>query len=311
MHLRSLRAPTRLPHPVAPLRHAQEDDSLRRSSVPKPTLAPATSPQALLGARYAEPMRRFAIFGLFATLHWAGVASHLPAQQVQETIQAEPAVATVTVTNLAKGQILTPAVFITHSDATSPLFVPGEPASAELAALAEQGRTSGLVNKFSAEPGVLSVTLLSAFVRPTKTATVNVSFDADHRLISSASMIEMTNDGFVSLLGVEVPCAGTSTYFLNGWDAGSEANTELCSQIPAPCPSPPRPGSCSVATEGAVHIHSGIHGCGGFPPETYHWLNPVAKITIAAAPELSPAGALEAACPDSYAASSDSSDDGS
>ena len=260
---------------------------------------------------YAESMGRLAIVGVFVTLHWVGTGDHLSAQQVEETQQVEPAVATVTVTNLAKGQILTPAVFITHSDAAPPLFVPGEPSSTELSALAEQGSTSGLVNKFSAEPDVLAVTVLSAFVRPTRTATVNVEFDSDHRLISSASMIEMTNDGFVSLLGVEVPCIGTSTYFLDGWDAGSEANTELCSQIPAPCPRPPRPGSCSVAIEGAVHIHSGIHGCGGFPPEVYDWRNPVAKITIEVAPDLSPAGALEAACPDAYPASSDTGGDGS
>ena len=260
---------------------------------------------------YAEFMRRFAIFGAFVALHWAGTGNHLPAQQVQETQEVEPAIATVTVTNLAKGQILTPAVFITHNDETPALFVPGQAASSELSSLAEQGSTTGLINKFNAETGVLDVTLLSAFVRPTRTATVNVKFDADHRLISSASMIEMTNDGFVSLLGVEVPCVGTSTYFLDGWDAGSEANTELCSQIPAPCPSPRRLGSCSVAVEGAVHIHSGIHGCGGFPPEVYHWLNPVAKITIQVSPDLSPAGALEAACPDAYPASSDTGGDGS
>lgn len=260
---------------------------------------------------YAEFMRRFAIFGVFVALYWAGTGNHLPAQQVQETPAVEPAVATVTVTNLAKGQILTPAVFITHSAAAPPLFVPGQRASTELSALAEQGSTSGLVNKFNAEPEVLAVTVLSAFVRPTRTATVNVKFDADHRLISSASMIEMTNDGFVSLLGVEVPCVGTKTYFLDGWDAGSEANTELCSQIPAPCPSPRRLGSCSVAAEGAVHIHSGIHGCGGFPPELYDWLNPIAKITIQVAPDLSPAGSLEAACPDAYPASSGTSGDGS
>ncbi len=266
----------------------------------------------MIGAMpYAEFMRRFAIFGVFVALHWAGTGNRLPAQQVQETQEVESAVATVTVTNLAKGQILTPAVFITHNDETPALFVPGEAASSELSALAEQGSTTGLINKFNAETGVLDVTLLSAFVRPTRTATVNVKFDSDHRLISSASMIEMTNDGFVSLLGVEVPCVGMSTYFLDGWDAGSEANTELCSQIPAPCPTPRRPGSCSVAIEGAVHIHSGIHGCGGFPPEVYHWLNPVAKITIQVSPDLSPAGALEAACPDAYPASSDTSGAGS
>ena len=221
----------------------------------------------------------------------------------------EPAVATITVTNLMKGQILTPAVYITHSPEAPPLFVPGQAASLELASLAEQGVTSGLVNKFNAESEVLAVARLSAFVRPGKSATVNVNFDSDHRLISSASMIEMTNDGFVSLLAVEVPCEGVATFFLDGWDAGSEANTELCSQIPAPCPSPPRAGSCSAATEERfVHVHAGIHGCGGFPPETYDWRNPVAMMTIEASADLSPEGSLAAACPDRSDRDSDPSD---
>ena len=224
----------------------------------------------------------------------------LPAfgQDSQPGIQEpEPAVARVTVTNLMKGQILTPAVFFSHNAQAPPLFVPGQPASPELAALAERGYTAGLAGKFRAEQGVLHVTTLAQFVRPTATATVHVQFDADHRLISSASMIEMTNDGFVSLLGAEIPCEGSSTHFVGGWDAGSEANSELCSEIPAPCPVPARPGRCDVrGPEGAVHTHGGIHGCGGFPPQTYAWRHPVAMIRIEPAPDQSPEGALHAAC---------------
>ena len=211
---------------------------------------------------------------------------------------ADPAVATVEITNLTKGQILTPAVFITHGPDSAPLFVPGQPASRELAAIAEQGSTIGLINLYRADPGVLSVTRLAAFVRPGRTASVDVTFDADHRLLSSASMLEMTNDGFVSVLAVEVPCEGSRTYLVGAWDAGSEANSELCSQIPAPCPSPRRAGSCSPGgREGFVHVHSGIHGCGGFPPEIYDWGPEVAQIVVTASESKSPPGALEAACP--------------
>lgn len=222
-----------------------------------------------------------------------------PIGNVAQAHDVEPAVATITVTNLMKGQILTPAVFITHNAEMPPLFVPGQASSPELAALAEQGSTLGLVNKFSAETGVLNVTRLSEFIRPGRTGTVTVSFDIYHRLVSSASMIEMTNDGFVALTAAEIPCEGKRTYLLGGWDAGSEANTELCSQIPAPCPTPARAGSCSAATtEGFVHVHSGIQGCGGFPPEVYDWSDPAALVMIEVSPDLSPEGALAAACPD-------------
>lgn len=212
---------------------------------------------------------------------------------------AAPAVAKVTVTNLAKGQILTPAVFYTHSPEAPPLFVPGEPASPELARLAEQGSTGGLMNRLRAEgASVLSVELMNRFVRPGQTAEIDVPFDAAHRLISSASMIEMTNDGFVSLEAVEIPCEGVQTYLLDGWDAGSESNTELCADVPARCPTPRQSGRCSVeGVEGFVHVHGGVHGCGGFPAEQYDWRNPVAKVTIEPVPDRSPPGALAAACP--------------
>ncbi len=250
-------------------------------------------------------MRRHGILATFTAFLLAGAAGLARAQD------AEPAIATVTVVNLMKGQILTPAVLITHDSTAPPLFVPGEPASSELAALAEVGRTSGLMNKFNAEVGVLSVTRLPEFIRPGQTKAVDIEFDARHRLVSSASMLEMTNDGFASLVAAEVPCEGARTYLLGAWDAGSEANTELCAHVPAPCPTPARSGSCAVnGDEGFVHVHSGIHGCGGFPSEIYDWGPEVAKVSIQVLPERSPAGALAAACPDQFAAEPEGSDGG-
>lgn len=239
----------------------------------------------------------FAVCG--AILAASLAPSSAPRAAAQEAVvPPPPAVATVTVTNLAKGQILTPTVFYTHSPDAPPLFVPGEPASSELATVAETGYTGNLINRLRAEgPSVFSVELLSRFIRPGTSASVDIDFDADHRLISSASMIEMTNDGFVSLESAEISCEGTKTYLLNGWDAGSEANSELCAHVPAPCPTPRRSGTCSVSgSEGFVHIHGGVHGCGGFPPEIFDWRNPVAKITIQVAFDRSPPGSLAAAC---------------
>ena len=74
-------------------------------------------------------------------------------------------------------------------------------------------------------------------VRAGNSSTANVKFDAGRWLISSASVLEMTNAGFVSPLAAEVPCEGARTQFVGGWDTGSEANVELRSQGPALCPS--------------------------------------------------------------------------
>ncbi|MDE0102448.1 MAG: spondin domain-containing protein [Bryobacterales bacterium] len=216
-----------------------------------------------------------------------------------ETPAPADAVATVTITNLTKGQILTPAVVFSHSPDTPPLFVPGEPASLELERLAELGITSGLSEKFRAEPSVLDVTRLNQFIRPGSTASAQIRFDASHRLVSLASMIEITNDGFIAVRGAKVPCDGPVSLLAGGWDAGSEANSERCPDVPARCPQPTPQGTCAVGpAEGFVHVHAGIHGCANFPAEVYDWRHPVARIDIAPDPAASTEEALQAACSD-------------
>ena len=62
----------------------------------------------------------------------------------------------VTVTNLTRGQIMSPPVVAAHSAAVD-LFTPGEPASPELAAVAEDADSAGLVALLGTEPGVHAV----------------------------------------------------------------------------------------------------------------------------------------------------------
>ena len=71
----------------------------------------------------------------------------------------------------------------------------------------------------------------------------------------------------------------TVQYQTNAYDAGSEANNEICAFIPGP--------SCGIffvrdpeGAEGYVHIHAGIHGIGDLSPAQFDWRNPGAKITI-------------------------------
>lgn len=66
------------------------------------------------------------------------------------------------------------------------------------------------------------------------------------------------------------------------YDAGTEADDELCAHIPGP------PTVCggegfNPSQEGDVnflHIHAGIHGVGDLSAATFDWRNPVAKIVI-------------------------------
>jgi hypothetical protein len=56
----------------------------------------------------------------------------------------------ITITNLTKGQPLTPAVIAMHAPGTE-IFTLGQPASEGLAQLAEDAQTDGLVSELEAQ----------------------------------------------------------------------------------------------------------------------------------------------------------------
>lgn len=196
----------------------------------------------------------------------------------------------VTVTNLtpgngpASGQILNGLVLATHNDDIR-LFTLGQPADAGLAALAEDADTTVLVPALLASPDVKDVqTNPDDPILPGDSASVIVEADKKHRLLSLAAMLVTTNDAFAGLNGVRLPKKGQAEFFAVAYDAGSEANTENCSDIPGPpCGNPF--SRVPAGAEGYVSIHSGIHGIGSpleIFPEERDWRNPVAWITVRA-----------------------------
>ena len=60
----------------------------------------------------------------------------------------------VTVTNISRGQIFSPPVVIAHDDSYR-LFAPGDPASSELAALAEDAVSGPLLAMLGTLPSVV------------------------------------------------------------------------------------------------------------------------------------------------------------
>ena len=96
-------------------------------------------------------------------------------------------------------------------------------------------------------------------------------------------MLVPTNDGFTGVADVEVP-EGNHVLVLHvpAYDAGTEANDELCAHIPGP------PTVCTgegfnpsrAGAESFVHVHRGIHGVGDLNAATFDWRNPVARIVI-------------------------------
>ncbi len=196
----------------------------------------------------------------------------------------------VTVTNLTRGQIISPPVVATHNAKLDPLFALGAPASPELAAIAEDAVNGPLIAALSGNANVSDVqTLVSAEggpILPGESASLEVGTtgSGSFRYVTVVGMLVSTNDAFFALNGVPGPTRGSAMHRSPAYDAGSETNNEDCAFIPGPpC------GNAGVrdvaGAEGYVHIHAGIHGIGpqdgpSIVPEAHDWRNPVALITI-------------------------------
>jgi hypothetical protein len=182
----------------------------------------------------------------------------------------------VTVTNLTKGQIISPPIVYNHRWSFQ-LFSPGEPAIPELAAVAEDADSAGLVDLLMEEPDVGDVVVAEGVVPPGGSMTVQVRVQKPLRYISALGMLVTTNDAFFAGT-TAVPRDGRS-FYSNAWDAGSEANTQDCDDIPGPpCGSPFQ--RVTTGAEGYVFIHAGIQDRGDLTAEGQDWRNPVARIEI-------------------------------
>jgi len=185
----------------------------------------------------------------------------------------------VTITNLTRGQSFTPILVASHKAAVK-LFTPGNPASPELAALAEGGNTVPLAMLLMGMGDVLDVADSGGLLLPGASVTVTVETKGKFNHVSVASMLIPTNDAFFALNGIK-GASGKKTVVVmaSAWDAGSEPNDELCANIPGPvCDGVG--GSPGAGGEGFVHIHAGIHGIGDLAGAERDWRNPVARITI-------------------------------
>jgi hypothetical protein len=194
----------------------------------------------------------------------------------------------VTVTNLTAHQVFTPLLIVSHPHDTQ-LFQVGQPASEALEQVAESGDTSALATELMTTGGALDVVALTEPLLPGASVTEQITTDMEASHISVIGMLVPTNDGFVALNSAHVP-ETSETLRVPAYDAGTEANDELCASIPGP------PAVCTgegfnpsiEGAEGFVHIHRGIHGSPDLNAATYDWRNPVAQITLQAIPVPAP-----------------------
>ena len=176
----------------------------------------------------------------------------------------------VIITNLTSNQIISPPILAVH-DGTASMFQAGTAASPEMAALAEDGDSSGLAAMLSANSGVLDVVTAAGGIAPGTSMTLTIQADYAHRWFSCAGMLVTTNDAFVGVESITVDdMALAGKFFIPTWDAGTEFNSENGMYIPGP-PFGNGGSHDPAAAEGFVHLHSGIHGIKDVLPETHDW----------------------------------------
>jgi hypothetical protein len=209
-------------------------------------------------------------------------AAQAPAYQITFKNLTSDAVTTGAAT-AQTGQRLSPPVFITHS-ADYTAYTVGQAAPETIWRIAESGDRSLLLNQVNALVGtsVRSVVApLSAPLPQQNSVTVMVQADASHRLLSFASMLGWTNDGFVGVSGLDLSTiTGTVTINLYGYDAGSEKNNEANGFLGAL-----GQGNARDPEGGLITTHLGIRGDVN-APAAWNWLpGPAASLTISAVPE--------------------------
>jgi len=211
----------------------------------------------------------------------------------------------VTITNLTNGNYFTPLLVTAHDHETH-LFQAGMPAALPIERMAECGELDPLLS--TPEVGAADADTIAnpaeGLLAPGSSTTAMLDTTETH--LSIVSMILPTNDAFLGLGSQHIPSeAGTYTYYVNAYDAGTEANDEVlsttgtCSYTDSGM-MPDAPGmdagtnGSGVATADSntmIHVHRGVLGdqdaTGGnsdLDSTIHRWQNPVAKITVTVTP---------------------------
>lgn len=220
----------------------------------------------------------------------------------------------VTVTNLTHGNHFAPLLLTAHDHDTH-IFQAGEPASVPVEHMAECGHLNPLLATAEVGPAdndTIANPAGGPLAPGASTMATIMTNDAGISHLTVVAMILPTNDGFVGLDSQHIPTeAGTYTYYLNGYDAGTEGNDETINPNgPASCTYtevgmiPVAPGGDADSggvgvvlpgdpdTNTNIHIHRGVLGeseatTGGASDlinSIHRWQNPVAKVVVTVTP---------------------------
>jgi len=212
----------------------------------------------------------------------------------------------VKVTNLTHGNHFTPLLVTAHDHDTH-LFKVGDAASTAIEHMAECGHLDPLLatSEVGAADADTIVNPAEGVLAPGATTTAMITTSDTH--LSVVAMVLPTNDGFVGLESQHIPAeAGSYTYWVNAYDAGTEENDEILATSGSTCTytdsgmMPGAPGGdagtgatgvSSADGNTMIHVHRGVLGDDSLTDgksdlvNTIHrWQNPVAKVVVTVTP---------------------------
>lgn len=211
----------------------------------------------------------------------------------------------VTIANLTPGQPFTPPALAAHR-ADVEVFSVGEPANDAIQALAENGDLEPLVGLLQGSDAVRDAAVAQSPLVPEAdpgetgqpfSTMLHLSADASAGFLTFVSMLIATNDGIVGLDTVPLPdrVNESRTYYANGYDVGTERNTEDFSDLVPPAQAlimgevteeGTTESDPALAEHGVIRPHAGIRGHGDLDPEVYGWREPAALVQVERIAEL-------------------------
>jgi hypothetical protein len=198
----------------------------------------------------------------------------------------------ITIENLSPN-VLSPAPFITH-DASFDIFDAGAPSPMPIERIAEDGQAEFLLTQAddALGMGVSDYELAGAGpLMQGESATITLDTDMSHPYLSFASMMGISNDGFIGwamgdgaldLFPGGSPLMGEYIIMpADVWDAATEENTESAEHVRALG----APVDAGIEENGLLFLpHAGILGIADIPIERDWTGGPVARVTITPEP---------------------------
>lgn len=198
----------------------------------------------------------------------------------------------VTITNLTSGQPFTPPFVATHQRSID-FFDVGSPAINAIQEIAENGNLGPALGVASSSSKVFESKAVAGEVPPIvpgASRTFSISAEPGSRNLTWVSMLICSNDGFTGLDSLRLPqhVGDSATHFTNGYDAGTEINTEAWADLVPPCAQITGFGdqggsgttTSDLAEGGVISMHPGIAGDANLVPGVHGWTGPVARVEV-------------------------------